>query len=161
MTKSQFAETVTAKPRGSARARAWRNLMVAAINAALEQGLFALDPADKRWPRRNADGECEPCLFSFTVGDVEGMALIKDDGWDEIGVHAALRPTPKAPEFLAFFNAGLLAGDAYAAGWLERRRGAYLQTSPSLFKCRQLLLPVVADAAIEPRGFADHGRLIV
>jgi hypothetical protein len=34
----------------SPRTRAWRNLMVAAINAGLEQGHFGLTPDDNRWP---------------------------------------------------------------------------------------------------------------
>jgi hypothetical protein len=35
----------------SMRRRAWRNLLIATINAGLEQNLFTLEPDDNRWGR--------------------------------------------------------------------------------------------------------------
>ncbi len=41
------------------RREAWRNMLVAAINAGLERNLFTLKPGDK-WSNRNRGGEMFP-----------------------------------------------------------------------------------------------------
>jgi hypothetical protein len=107
----------------SARKRAWRNMMVSAINEGLRRKLFSFRPGDNRWL-----GHDEPYIYSFLFpGDIQAMACVKNAGDDELSVHVALWPTKRAGEFLACRNGGFLVGEAYAAGWLERRKGAWLQ----------------------------------
>ena len=89
------------------------------------------------------------------------MASVGDAGFDEVSVHAALLPTPRAWDFIRLSNAGFIAGEAFAAGWLERRLGRWLQASPGLFRCRREVLGILSEATIEPNGFASHGRLII
>ena len=48
----------------SARKRAWRNLMVCAINAGLTQKLFSLRPGDNRFANEDGGGQ----LFDFVLG---------------------------------------------------------------------------------------------
>lgn len=147
------------------RNRAWRNMMVAAINAALEQKLISLKPGDNRWP---GAGLKEPAkrdtgyVFRFSFpGGVAAVGYVGDAGWDEVSVHVALWPTEKSEYWIGASNAGFLAGEAYATGWLERQRGAYLQSSPDMFKCRKSRIATVAEAFVVPKGFGDRGRVIL
>ena len=56
------------------RARAWRNLMVAAINAGLERDLFSLEAGDDRWPTSAVDGRRDAYVFPFVLDGI-GAAL--------------------------------------------------------------------------------------
>jgi hypothetical protein len=47
--------------------------------------------------------------------------------------------------------------DVIATGMIERRRGAWLQTNPGLFRCRKKRVGQVAAVSIEPNGYRDHG----
>jgi hypothetical protein len=147
------------------RHRAWRNMMVAAINAALEQRLISLKPGDNRWPRareKDSRGLTESHVFPFVFGnDVPAFAYLGDAGWDELSIHVALWPTREGEQRVAAAHAYFLAGDAYAAGWLERQRGAWLQSSTDHFSCRKSRISTVASAAIAPRGFGDRGHVIL
>jgi hypothetical protein len=134
-------------PRGL-RAMAWRNLMCAGINTGLELGLFSLEPD-------TVDEQVYPFLFP---GGIPAVAHVREIDRGELAIHAALWPTG---QFIRCYNGGFHAGAAFAAGWLERREGTWLQTSRRrMFTCKPELLPVVAGAAIEPVGYADHGRLM-
>jgi hypothetical protein len=145
-------------PKCSNRAMAWRNLMVAAINAALERRLFSLAPGEPwSWPE-DEHGE-RLLVFRFSLDGMPAIASVRDAGWDEVSVHAAILPTPDADRWIVAGNAGFLAGDAFAAGRLERREGTYLQASSGMFKCRRHCIDALARTAIEPAGFADHGKL--
>jgi hypothetical protein len=53
-------------------------------------------------------------------------------GYGELAIHAALWPTPDADRWLPCFPARFLAGDVVAHGWLERTKGAWLQTSSTM-----------------------------
>jgi hypothetical protein len=147
------------------RNRAWRNMMVAAINAALDQKLISLKPGDNRWPGANLKDPAKHktgCVFRFTFpGGVAALGYLGDAGWDEISVHAALWPTERGEHWVEASNAGFLAGEAYAAGWLERQRGAYLQSSPDMFNCRNSRISTVAETTIAPKGFGDRGGVIM
>jgi hypothetical protein len=44
---------------------------------------------------------------------------------------------------------------------LERRAGAYLQTSPTRFKCRNHVKPALAAINVSPIGYRDRGKLIL
>jgi hypothetical protein len=146
---------VMSKPYRSLRSLAWRNTVVAATNAGLEQGLFSLRPGDNFW---SGDG----VGFSFMLGgNVPAFALARDAGFDELEIKVALWLKPGAEEFIVCCNAGFREADVIATAWIERRRGAWLQSSPNLFRCRKRRVGELAAVAIEPHGYCDHGELIV
>lgn len=145
----------------SQRDRAWRNVMVAAINAGIDQRVFTIKPSDNRWPnamRDQLDGGPEPCTYRFSLNGVSGIASVLNGGHDELSVKVALWPSAKAEEWISAVNAGFLAGELHATGWLERRNGAWLQVSrDKFFACRRARLQTVAEMNLRPKGFADRG----
>jgi hypothetical protein len=147
------------------RHRAWRNIMVAAINAALEQKLLSLKPGDNRWPgasRKDTRGLTEGYVFRFIFGNsIPAVGYIGDAGFDEISIHAALWPTEEGEHRVAAYNVGFRAGEAFAQGWLERLKGAWLQSSNTLFSCRKARVTMIAETSVVPRGFGDRGHVIV
>jgi hypothetical protein len=52
-------------------------------------------------------------------------------------------------------------GDVFAAGWLERKTGAWLQSSTTSFNCRRYLLGYLSQLEVEPHGYGDKGRVIM
>lgn len=137
------------------RQRAWRNLMVLAVNAALEQRLFTLRPGDNRFGGVGG----RDALFDFTLpGGLPARGYVADAGFQELTVHAAVNPIG---EWVRAGNAGFDAGDAVAMGWLERERGAWLQSSESRFHCRKGILPQLEALHVEPHGFGDRGSVIM
>jgi hypothetical protein len=133
------------------RRRAWRNVMVAAINAGLDMRLFGLDP----------NNTPEPESFRFAIAGIPGIAYVSDAGWSELAINAALWPTSNARRWIAYNNAGSQAGECFAHGRLERAKGAWLQTSwgRTPINCRVNRLASVAAISVEPQGYADGGRL--
>ncbi len=144
---------------GSQRKKAWRNVITAGINAGLEQKLFTLQPGGNFWPgyqpsagrsRPNAGTGAHRYTFDFP-GGIPVQVYVKDAGYDELSVHVALWPTG---QFIESPNAGFLAGEVYAVGWLERRSGLYLQ-QPRFFNCRKHRLHEIADINIKPEGYGN------
>jgi predicted transcriptional regulator len=134
---------------------AWRNMMIAAINAGLEQHLFGLDAGDNRWAGENP-------IYRFTFGTMPAIACVGDAGFGELIFHVAARPTQNAEEWIRADNAGFLAGDAFAAGWLERRAGKWLQTSGGpICAFRRNMLPAVLQTEVRPSGYLAEGRLMM
>ena len=75
----------------SLRDRAWRNMLVAATNAAIQQKLFSVRPGDNRWPGWD---QKETHVFGFTFStDIPALGSVYDVGFDEIAIHVALWPT--------------------------------------------------------------------
>jgi len=141
--------------RGPRKLAAWRNMMVAGINAGLEQGMFGLSPEDNRW-----DGD--EAVYRFAFDDLPAIACVRDIGYGELSVHVAIEPTERAERHIRAYNAGFVAGEAFASGWLERESGAWLQTSRSpTGSIRNALLDRVADAPLTPLGYADRGRVMM
>ena len=139
----------------TARQKAWRNLMVCAVNAALEQKLFSLRPGDNRFPDNMRQGE----LFDFVLPNgLPAKGSISDAGFNEVAVHAAVNPKGHA---VRAYNAGFDAGDAFGTTWVERERGAWMQSSDSSFNCRKSLLDQLASMRVEPHGYRDRGRVIM
>jgi hypothetical protein len=139
----------------TARQKAWRNLMVCAVNAALEQKLFSLRPGDNRFPDNMRQGE----LFDFLLPNgLPAKGSISDAGFHEVAVHAAVNPKGHA---VRAYNAGFDAGDAFGTTWVERERGAWMQSSDSSFNCRRALLDQLASMQVEPHGYGDRGRVIM
>jgi hypothetical protein len=139
--------------RGPNRKAAWRNMMVAAINAGLDQGLFGLDPKDNRFE--------DDATFRFEFDSLPAIAHIRDISFGELAVHVAVNPTDQAEDWIESYDAGFHAGDAFASGWLEREKGRWLQASDSPVGCaRAALLDRIAAARPDPKGYADAGRVM-
>lgn len=144
----------------TARERAWRNVIVAAINAGLEQKVFSLRPNDNRWPRSTMEtsgGRPAGRLYDFTIANLPARAYVRDFGHGELVVHAAVNPRGNAALKRAF--AGFAAGDVYARTWLERLKGAWVQSSPTQLACRRHLLPLLAELEIETLGYGESGHV--
>lgn len=149
------------------RSRAWRNLMVAAINTAIERRLIGLREGEDYWPGKKKDRREErwdTCgvVFDFELGGMPAAAYLDDAGWGEISIHCALYPKD-GHAFIRAGNAGFSAGDAFAFGWLERRDGAWLQRSRGMpaLTCRRELIEKVAALDVVPLGYADHGKFMM
>jgi hypothetical protein len=148
------------------RRRAWRNMMVAAINAGIERRLFGVARGDNHGlPARYAtDDRREPPVYLFEVGGIPAIARAEDAHWGEVAVTVALWPTPDAGRRLGGNIAKedqFITGDAYASGWLERKTAAYLMAGNGklVFGCRRSRLATVAALDVQPLGFADRGTL--
>ncbi len=140
--------------RGPTKLAAWRNMMVAGINAGLEQAVFGLTPEDNRW-----DGD--EAVYRFEFDGLPAIACVRDIGLGELSVHVAIEPTKTAERSIRAYNAGFVAGEAFASGWLERESGAWLQTSRSpTGSIRNLLLDRIAHVQLKPLGYADNGRVM-
>jgi hypothetical protein len=146
----------------SARERAWRNIMVAGVNAGLEAGLFTIRPGDNRWPGA-ANDRSTPSDANVTFELAPGLpalAWFSDAGFGELNVGVAVNPTADTIRLrhgALYFD----FGDAIAQGWLERERGAWLQSSTSQFKCRRPLQQKLAALSVRPRCFGDCGKVIM
>ena len=147
----------------SIRRRAWRNMMIAAINEGIRLRAFTIRAGDNRWPGADRDerGHLVCFVYPFSIGGLSGIASVNDAGYDELSLHAALWPTEDAARWIQSSNACFLAGEVFASGWLERRDGAWLQVGRELsahqFACRKHRLAEVAAITIEPNGYADRG----
>ena len=140
----------------SPRARAWRNLMVATVNAAIEQRILTIRPGDNRWPRDRDGGGTK--VFGFSVNGIPGVGSVADIGYDELTIHGALWPTSRGEHIIRAYRAGFEAGEAVAYGHFERRDGAWLQYNgvPDL-ACRKSRLAIVAGLTVAPLCYADRG----
>ncbi|MGY2803986.1 hypothetical protein [Bradyrhizobium sp. USDA 4506] len=142
----------------SKRLRAWRNAMVAGINAGIDQGLFTPRPGENRWPPADPTRGDDGRSYRFILEGIPAIGWVRDAGWDELSIHVALWPTPDSEERVRAANAGFSAGELVASGWLERRDGAWLQVGSSPhFCCRKHRLNQVAALDIRPKGYADQG----
>jgi hypothetical protein len=139
----------------------WRNLMVAAINAGLEQRLFGLSRGEDWWPGadpKNNGGVRGLYRFTFD-GDLPAAAAVAAISGDELAIHVLL--DPRNEEVVADYNDGLDDGAACAHGWLERRLGAWIQDGGEEFSCKRVVQARVAAVTIEPRGYADQGSFFL
>lgn len=144
----------------SKRQLAWRNLMVIAINEGINQKIFSLRPEDNRWPNSKYSHTEHTAghIFDFHLpNDLPGRCYVKDIGYDELAINVAVNPKGN---MLKAFNAKFDAGDAFAYSWLERRKGAWLQTSDTL-SCRNNLLDYLASLSAVPKGFGDKGGVLM
>jgi hypothetical protein len=147
-------------PYSSKRHKAWRNIMVATVNAGIKQKIFSLREDDNRWPNANDERNNE-CVYKFEFLGMPALASVRDIRWGELSIHAALKPTAQGERWISAANAGFLAGEAFASGWLERKNGAWLQSAVHSLRIRKNLLDIAAEADIQPKGFGDRGRVIM
>jgi hypothetical protein len=138
------------------RAKAWRNLLVAAINEGLRQGRFSLEHPDED----QFEGDSRIMTYEFRWHDGWAICEVHEVGWDELSFTVGFsidppkhwRCTPLEPwEF-----------PCRAFGWLERRKGVWLQDSSRNYQTK---IPVryqrlLADAYVEPLGFEDFGQFM-
>lgn len=146
----------------SQRDQAWRNLMVLTINEGIRQKLFSLRTDDNRWPGvepgsygHRGTGH----VFGFNLPDGKpAKGYVSDAGFGELNIHAAVFPKE---DLVRTMDSGFYAGDAFARGWLERERGAWLQSSQEFLNCRKWLIGDLLNMDVKPIGFGDRGRVIV
>lgn len=141
----------------SQRKRTWRNALVAAINAGLEQRIFGLGPTENYWLHQLATNQDAQHLYRFTIENIPAEVCITDIGFGELYIHAAFwpkrcdSPNPNYPG-----PTGLVE----ARGSLERLEGPYLRTFyPYRLRARRDFGREISELAIEPMGFDDKGPL--
>lgn len=140
------------------RRKAWRNVLVTAINAGLEQKIFGLGEDENSWT--GSGGR----IFGFEIAGREALAYVSDHiSGAELWLKVAVDPTPDARDWIAFDDAGFKAGDAFVTGWFERRRGKWLQQSQYLprTRFRKHILPVLTNLEIAPKGYSDTGKFMM
>jgi hypothetical protein len=149
------------RKRRGIRWTAWRNLMVAAINAGLEQRLFGLSPGEDWWPGadpKNNGGDRGLYRFTFD-GDLQASAAVAAIRGDELSIHVLL--SPKDNRIEADRSGGIEDGAAFAHGWLERRLGVWIMDGGEGFECRRAVQIRVASVEVQPSGYADQGSFIL
>lgn len=134
----------------SKRQTAWRNMMVAGINAGLQQDLFTVTP-----------GPVSVGAYRFEIAGIPAIASAVDIGFDELQIQVGFWPKPNAAAWIGSFEAGFAIGEASACGWVERRNGAWLQVGSVLrLKCRSHRLDEIAALKVKPNGYVDHGKFM-
>jgi hypothetical protein len=149
------------RKRGGVRWCAWRNLMVSAINAGLEQRVFGLSPGENWWPGGASQSqECSKSTYRFAAGgDLRGVASVDAISGDELSLYVVL--TPRDPDLKPDFFSGLSDGDAFAHAWLERKLGAWIQDGGESFSCRRSLQARLASLEVDPTGYSDQGSFFM
>ena len=81
---------------------------------------ITLLPNDNRW----ITGEVQGCIFEFLLPNgLPARGYVSDAGYAELNVHVAVNPKT---DLVMGSNISFADGEALAAGWLERERGAWL-----------------------------------
>jgi len=139
----------------------WRNLMVAAVNAGLEQRLFGLSEGENWWPGGAEDSHhCVRYTYRFMFDeDLPAVASVDANSGGELSFHVVLKP--RKADVQPDWYCGLSSGDAVASGWVERRLGAWLQDGGEGVHCRRVLQSRLAGVAIEPAGYSDQGSFFM
>ncbi|AOW13992.1 hypothetical protein LPB72_00555 [Hydrogenophaga crassostreae] len=145
----------------SVRWMGWRNLMVAAINAGLEQRLFGLEPSDNWWPGGNPHSQlCKRHVYRVEIEDGHtAVASVNAISGDELSINVVLDPRHEGIE-PDRFN-GLRDGDAHAHAWVERRLGAWVQDGGEDFSCKRAVQPWLAQLKIDTKGYSDQGSFFM
>lgn len=133
----------------STRTKARQNLMVAAVNAALERGHFSL-----------ACTPFDPVTFEFTIGDMPCIAAVRDGafiGFVEVHVYAICFPNAYGREHVAHVTLTaankMRYGAAVVTGILEREKGRYLQEFSTTYRGAPHINERLAEVIIKPNGF--------
>jgi hypothetical protein len=146
----------------SRKAKIWQAVMVAGTNEAIRRRVFTIRPGDNRWvTNRDTRG----IGFEFEVEGNPAYFHVSDAGWDELAIKVTVWPTRDIGKWghvaMHHRDAAYHAGDLHASGWLERRDGAWLQTSsgPKLY-CRIARMELASQFTLQtPLGFAAVGPL--
>ena len=149
------------------RQRAWRNLLVCAINEGINRKIFSLRPGDNRWDdtksndpeEKNSHNKDNGFFYDFNLPNgLPARGYVNALGWGgELEIRTAV--FPKGYSLSSSF-AGFAAGEAVACAWLEREEGAWLQTAVDQFHCRTSLVTTLASLIVQPIGYGDMGRVM-
>lgn len=152
------ARNLVPVPKG-ARKKAWSNLVLAAINAGLEQELFGLRPDDNRWTGKRG-------IYRFAIGEgLPAIASVADAGFGELIIDVLVNPRGEGETSVgvrAWAGFWAKVSDAYASGWLERAKGRWLQTGAKpMGYFRRDIIPTLAALSVQPNGYAPSGRFMM
>lgn len=125
---------------------AWRNIMVAAVNAGQRQGHFGLEPDDNRF-----DGVDH--VYRFDLDGLPGIAYVRAMADGELLLHAAINSSKQAEKTIRVGMSGLLGGEGFSEGRLQRLDRKYLHSVRPYTQFRTTLLFKVAEMKVEPNGF--------
>jgi len=153
------------KPYAGQRQLAWRNMMVGAINAAIEQRVIGLGPTENYWQHgkameRSALQQARGTFAFMLAPGLPALGTVEDIGCGEVRVYAAVRPHAHVTD-ARFAHGHLRDAEATAAGWLERELGLWLQDSRSDVSCRRTLVAELAALNIKPAGYGDRGKVLL
>lgn len=141
----------------SLRQKAYRNLLVCAINEGLHRGVYTLKVGVNGWPDQSTSSNS----IDFTLPNaLPARAVFRHIGFGEVSVVVAVNPTGSLLEGRSH-DTEFRTGDAFAHGWLEREKGAWLQLAPKLFNCRKNLLSGLACLKVKAEGYSDSGQVIL
>lgn len=89
--------------------------------------------------------------------DLPAKGYVADAGFGELTIHVTVNPIG---DVVSAGFAGFDARDAFAVEWLERRRGAWLQSATTSLNYRRVLLHSLSAIAVDPNRYGDRGRVI-
>jgi hypothetical protein len=141
-------EEVTARPYKSIykskRAKAWRNMLVAAINYAVEHSFCDL----------HSQRPVKAMRYDFTVGEIPAVATCRSTAFDKLSFKVFFWPEdqPSRANWSAEDRAG-----ACASGLFERKHGSFLMPYPDLY-CRRKRLETLAALDIPALGYRDSSK---
>lgn len=154
-------KTFPLRTQRSARWWVWRNLMVAAVNAGLEQRLFGLSEGENWWLGGDEESQhCERSTYRFVFdGDLPVVASVDAISGGELSINVVVKP--RKADIQPDWYCDLSSGDAVARGWVERRLGAWLQDGGEDVHCKRALQSRIADVGIEAEGYSDQGSFFM
>ena len=136
-----------------------QKVLVRAINEFLRRGYFGLTVNQNDWGNNP--------ILNFEMNGIPTIASVADSGHGELSIRIALWPTEMGMNHImaAALHASTRRkmGGFYSSGWLERKKGAWLQTSNGLtVACaRDREASVTALPWEEPLGFAAEGKFFL
>jgi hypothetical protein len=138
----------------SDRMKAWRNLMVSAINYGLMQEHFTLDPDNKL---KHEDG----IMYQFIDRGLHWLVQVIDIGHGELRFFVGAS-TDDWPLYWKGEPFEPWSMPIRAWGWLERKKGKWLQSGGH---GRETRIPLhsrwwLAEMNVEPRGYIDNGPIM-
>ena len=159
MTNHPSKRRVVVRDYFTAREVAWRNLMVAAINAGLEQRVFKLRQSRDAW------AEDEVRTYEFALPGLPHRRAVvhaRDIGHDEIMFHVMVEPDATGLTVIDCrpHKLQLRHCSGAAVGWFERRRGKWLQRAPNI-TAKTWLVDTLFVMRVEPLGYRDGGRVMM
>ena len=135
---------------------AWRNLIVCGINEALKLRIFSIDPNQNYWQGSTYYQHDVQRWYEFDFNlpcDFLARVRVQDIDHAEISIHVWFTTNRD-------FSKG---NDGYARSWLERKKGAWIQSVSLCYDTLYLkrhITNVIADIKVEPFGFGDHGSVM-